>query len=111
MSAPNLESISRNVLKKIEDDFDESNQSEIVEVLSLYSGNETERVQADILRLAKGDAKEVENLVGSAMRDYRDVIFWAEYPEESRIDPTEKRQKIRELFKWLKVDVPEDLKD
>jgi hypothetical protein len=111
MSAPNLESISRDVLKQIEDDFEKATQSEIVEMLSLYTGNETSRVQIDILQLAKGNAKEVEKLVDAAMRDYRDVIFWAEYAEESLIDTPEKRQKIRGLLKWLKVEVPKDLKD
>jgi len=34
------------------------------------------------------------------------VLFRAEYPEESRIDTPEKRQKVRELFEELGIDPP-----
>jgi len=37
------------------------------------------------------------------------VLFRAEYPEESRIDTPEKRQKVRELFEELGIDPPPSL--
>ena len=36
--------------------------------------------------------------VAVAKRDYRDALFWAEYPEESRLDTTEKRERVRKMF-------------
>lgn len=39
----------------------------------------------------------------------RDVLFWAEYPEESKIDTPEKRQKVRELLEKFGIDPPADL--
>jgi hypothetical protein len=39
----------------------------------------------------------------------RDVLFWAEYPEESKIDTPERRQKVRELLEKFGIDPPTDL--
>ncbi len=103
--------LSQTVWEKIESDFDSLVQAEITELLSYYDGNEQERVQLDILRLAKGSREEVSVLVDEANKDYRNIIYWAEYPEESRIDTPEKRQQMRNLFQWLGLEVPSDLKE
>jgi hypothetical protein len=50
-------------------------------------------------------------MLAVAKRDYRDVVFWSEYPKEARIDTPEKRREIRELFKKLGMEVPGDLED
>jgi hypothetical protein len=47
---------------------------------------ERERVQLDILKLSDGNEEKVREYVAVAKRDYRDVLFWAEYPEESKLD-------------------------
>ena len=59
---------------------------------------ERERVQLDILKLSAGSEEKVREYVAAAKRDYRDVLFWAEYPEESRLDTPEKRQRVRTMF-------------
>ena len=43
-----------------------------------------ERLQLAILKLAQGKLDEVHTLANYAKRDYRDVLMWAEYPEEGR---------------------------
>jgi hypothetical protein len=45
---------------------------------------EQERVRLAILKLAEGDAAQLPALVATAKRDYRDVLMWAEYPEQGR---------------------------
>ncbi|MFL5383481.1 MAG: hypothetical protein ACJ8GN_13260 [Longimicrobiaceae bacterium] len=45
---------------------------------------EPERVRLAILKLAGGDVDQVISLVAAAKRDFRDVLLWAEYPEEAR---------------------------
>jgi 16S rRNA C1402 N4-methylase RsmH len=45
---------------------------------------EAARVQLAILKLSEGQAERVAELVTAAKRDYRDVLMWAEYPEEGR---------------------------
>ena len=50
-------------------------------------------------------------LIAVAKRDYRDVLFWAEYPEESRLDAPEKRRRMRELLEKLGIEPPSALKE
>ena len=104
-------SISENVWKKIKSDFEPSTQNEIAEILNLYGDNERERVQLYILQLADGNKDEVYSLVEAADQDYRNIIFWAENPEESQINTPEKRQSMRELFEFFEVDIPDELQE
>jgi len=41
--------------------------------------------------------------------DYRDVLFWAEHPEEAKADTPEKRQKVRAMLEKLGLPPPADL--
>jgi hypothetical protein len=43
---------------------------------------EKDRVQLAILKLADGDLAKLGEMIVIAKRDYRDVLSWAEYPEE-----------------------------
>ena len=70
---------------------------------------ERERVQLAILKLSAGSEEKLREYLAVAKRDYRDVLFWAEYPDEARIDTPEKRQKMRELFERLGIDPPAGL--
>ena len=70
---------------------------------------ERERVQLDILKLSDGNEEKVREYVAVAKRDYRDVLFWAEYPEESRLDTPEKRQRVRKIFEKFGIEPPSDL--
>jgi len=47
--------------------------------------------------------------VAVAKRDYRDVLFWAEYPEESKLDRPEKRQRVRKMFEKFGIEPLSDL--
>jgi hypothetical protein len=51
----------------------------VLSLLGLYAGPEAERVVWDILVLSNGDVAQVIKYVGDANRDYRDVLYWAEY--------------------------------
>src|SRR5690349_21549292 len=42
------------------------------------------RVRAAALKLSRGRLAELERVLDHARRDYRDVLAWAEYPEELR---------------------------
>ena len=90
--------VSQNVWDKIKADFDSSIQAEIAEILSFYNGNEQERVQIDILHLANGNRDEVYFLVEAANKDYRDIIYWAEYAEESQSILPKKESKCANSF-------------
>lgn len=50
---------------------------------------ERERVQLAILKLSEGELGQLRHYVKAAKTDYRDVLAWAEYPEQMRADVAE----------------------
>ena len=68
---------------------------------------EPDRVRLAILALADGELAEVQRLLGAANEDYRDVLYWAEYPEESG---TGTKRQMAARYRRLGVPVPPDLK-
>jgi hypothetical protein len=61
--------------------FGASDERAAVEALSAYDGRESERVHLAALKLAQGDLERLRHNVQVARTDYRDVLYWAEYPE------------------------------
>ena len=87
---------------RIERDFPPEYHEKVEALLATY-GTETfhreqERVLLDILALARGDLKQVEELVDRARKDYRDILFWAEYPAESRLDTKENVKRMNKML-------------
>jgi hypothetical protein len=72
-----------------------------------YRDREDVRVRLAILVLANGDVREVERLVRAANTDYRDVLYWAEYPEQSGAGT---REEMAGRYRELGVPVPRDLR-
>lgn len=70
---------------------------------------ERERVQLAVLKLTARSGENVREFLAVAKRDYWDVLFWAEYPAESRLDTPEKRQRIRKMFEQFEIKPPDDL--
>lgn len=69
--------------------------------------NERCRVQLAVLVLADGDLTELQRLVKAANEDYRDLLYWAEYPEESGSGT---KKEMRARYRKLGVPVPDDPK-
>jgi hypothetical protein len=86
----------RKVLQKVAHYWPDADRREIVDVLDHYGSESSEhgraRVQLAILKLSEGQWERLEELVRMAKRDYRDVIAYAEYPEEMRTGVVEMRQ-------------------
>lgn len=78
--------LSDAITRRIEVDFDPKDQRQVAELLQRYGAEErhreVDRVHAAILELAKGDADKIEDLVGAACSDYRDVLYWLTFDEE-----------------------------
>lgn len=93
--------LSDALLRQIAAEFAEDDRSAVELALGAYGAapheREAERVQRDILILAKGDMKEVQALLEKARRDYRNILFWAEYPRESMLDTPEKENSFNEM--------------
>ena len=46
---------------------------------------EGERVRLAAIKLSNGSLDELRAMIAAAKSDYRDVLMWAEYPEESKV--------------------------
>ncbi len=94
--------LPRSVVERVEREYPEADRMEILELLSCYgtesSGQGIERVLLDILVLAGGRKEEIAGLVDRARRDYRDIILWAEYPAQARLDTPEKKQQFNQML-------------
>jgi len=66
--------------------FDSSEQDSATAILEHYGLRPHEREQIRVrvaaLKLSQGDLARLREAIESARRDYRDVLAWAEYPEE-----------------------------
>lgn len=79
----------KKVLEKVRHYWPHEDSTEIMALLDRY-GVETfeggrDRVHLAILKLCQGDLEQLPELVAMAKRDYRDVLAYAEYPEEIRL--------------------------
>ncbi len=77
------------VLNKIRKYWSDENQQAIIDILNTYGTAEFERgrtrVHLAILKLCNGDKDKLPELVAMAKRDYRDVLAYAEYPEQMKL--------------------------
>ena len=101
------------VVAVIKKTFPESVHARLLELLDTYGvesyERERERVQLAILKLSEGNEEKLREFVAVAKRDYRDVLFWAESPEEARLDTPEKRERVRKMFEKFGIKPPDDL--
>src|ERR1700731_4116056 len=89
----------------VQKSFPQSTHARVLELLDSYGvesyERERERVQLAILKVIEGNEEKLREFVAVAKRDYRDVLFWAENPEEARLDTPEKRERVRKMFEKL----------
>ena len=101
------------VIAAIQATFPESSRARVLELLDRYGvesyERERERVQLAILKLSGGTEEKLREFLAVAKRDYRDVLFWAENPEEARLDTPAKRERIKKMFEKFGIKPPEDL--
>jgi phage-related baseplate assembly protein len=101
------------VVASVEAIFPKSAWARVLDLLDSYGvesdERERERVQLAILKLSAGSEEKVREYAAVAKRDYRDVLFWAEYPEESRLDTPAKRQRVRKMFEKFGIESSSDL--
>src|SRR5207244_6184593 len=100
------------VVAAVEATFPKESKARVLELLDGYGvepyERERERVQLAILKLSEGNEEKLREFVAVAKRDYRDVLFWAEYPDESRLDTPEKRERIKKMFEKFGIKPTED---
>jgi hypothetical protein len=112
-----MKSSREQVLDKVRQLWPGHGSAEIMAELDRYGAEsyerERERVQLGILKLSGGVLERLPALVDMAKGDYRDVLAYAEYPEEVRLSyevirklSPEKIQAIRsrdreQYLRWL----------
>jgi hypothetical protein len=101
------------VVAVVQKTFPESAHARILELLDTYGvesyERERERVQLAILKLSEGNEEKLREFVAVAKRDYRDVLFWADNPEEAKLDTPEKRERLKKMFEQFGIKPPENL--
>ena len=105
----------RDVVAALRKHFPRAKARSLLDLLDTYGREphhrDRERVQLAIVKLSEGDEEKLRYFLAVATRDYRDVLFWCDQPEEARIDTPEKRRRVRELLQRLGIKVPSDLGD
>lgn len=93
---------NQRILERVSREFQGSEQDAVVESLGSYSGPESDRVRWDILELSKGDIDKVREYAQAAQRDYRDVLYWAEYyKDDPMVRGRDAKQLVNEILaKW-----------
>jgi hypothetical protein len=101
------------VVAVVEATFPKESWPRVMGLLDTYGvesyERERDRVQLAILKLSAGSEEKLGEFVAVAKRDYRDVLFWAENPEEARLDTPEKKERIKKMFEQFGIRPPEDL--
>jgi hypothetical protein len=85
--------------------FSEADRPAALAALRRYCGPETPRVHRAVLALSGGKLADLEARVDAANQDYRDVLYWAEYPEESAVG-TQKQKRAaarRMAARWRQM--------
>src|ERR1700694_369274 len=95
------------VVASVQAAFPKESWARVLELLDSYGvksyQRERARVQLDILKLSAGSEEKLREFVKVAKRDYRDVLFWAENPEEARLDTPEKKERIRKMLEQIGI--------
>lgn len=96
------------VRRAVEAAFPEPLRPRVLAALKRYTPRrEASRVRLAILVLADGDPADIEDYVRHANGDYRDVLAWAESPQEFG---TGTRAGMAARYRRLGVPVPDDLR-
>lgn len=94
-----------NVRRAVDVGFSEADRPAALAALRRYCGPETPRVHRAVLVLSGGVLARLDAMVDAANTDYRDVLYWAEYPEESTLGtPKKKREAARRMAaRWRQM--------
>ena len=71
------------ILERIAADFGRDSVAEVAKLLAAYHGPEPHRVCRCILHLSAGSTDKLKHNVEDAAKDYRDIIFFAEYDRDA----------------------------
>lgn len=95
--------------------FAQERWADIARLLDSYGvesyERERERVQLAILKLSLGSEEKLKEYLAVAKVDYRDVLLWADSPQESKIDTPEKKKEIVDMLETFGIEPPPELRE
>ena len=71
--------LTQDILNRIRRDFSHEEVSLVEEILAQYKGKEPIRVARCILHISNGSYQKLKQHLDIAEKDYRDIIYFAEY--------------------------------
>ena len=74
--------LPEDILERIVADFGSESAAGVTQLLAGYRGPEAHRVYRCILHLSAGSIDKLKANVDDAGKDYRDIIFFAEYDRD-----------------------------
>jgi hypothetical protein len=103
------------VVAAVRTSFSRADPEAILAILDEYGveayQRERARVQLAIVHLSEGDEAKLRYFLEVAKRDYRDVLFWSDNPDEAKLDTPEKKRRVRDAFAKLGLKPPPGLED
>jgi hypothetical protein len=96
--------MEQRILERVNREFEAAEHEAVLQLLTGYSGPESDRVRWDILELSKGKIDKLREFVDAAKKDYRDLLYWAEYyKDDPMLRGRDPKQMIDEILgKWGK---------
>lgn len=96
------------VLRRIGELYGDGERAKVADLLEVYGTEpwerERERVLLGVLLLSGSDSDRVGELISCARKDYRDILLWAEYPEEAGLDTPQKLEQFNAMLRRLGAD-------
>ena len=82
MNADGIGATTDDVLELVSRDFPDDRQADALELLEYCDDlPEATRLKVAVVQLAEGDLDHIADYIDAAEVDYRDVLYWAFYPE------------------------------
>jgi len=95
------------VLRKVQHYWPDMPPDQVMRILDQYGVDkyeqERERVQLAVLKLSEGRFERLPDLVKTAKGDFRDVLAWAEYPEEFKLGYTNMKRLSKEQARQIRL--------
>lgn len=77
--------LSESIRARVAREYPQADQPLVLEELEKYVDRERDRVHEAILTLSSGNVRLLRHNVEVAVTDYRDVLLWADNPQERRL--------------------------
>lgn len=79
-----MDALPEDIISRVKRDFSADQVTSVLARLSSYDGKEPARVIRCIVQLSNGSEERLSQNLVTAMADYRDILYFAEYDQEDK---------------------------